>query len=39
MKTFSKEILINTGTTLTLVIVALYVHDNFVAPKLAKEKP
>lgn len=35
MKIFSKEMLINAGITLAVVMVALYVHDKFVAPKLA----
>lgn len=34
MKIFSKEMLINAGITLAVVMVALYVHDKFVAPKL-----
>jgi len=35
MKIFSKEMLINAGITLAVVMVGLYVHDKFVAPKLA----
>lgn len=35
MKIFSKEILINAGITLAVVMVGLYVHDKFVAPKMA----
>ena len=35
MKIFSKEMLINAGVTLAVVMVALYVHDKFVAPKMA----
>ena len=35
MKIFSKEMLINAGLTLAVVMVGLYVHDKFVAPKLA----
>jgi len=30
----TKEILINAGVTLVVVMVALAVHDKFVAPKL-----
>ena len=37
MKIFSKEMLINAGITLAVVMVALYVHDKFVAPKLATD--
>ncbi len=36
MKIFSKEMLINAGITLAVVMVGLYVHDKFVAPKMAK---
>ena len=35
MKLLSKELLVNAGVTLVVVMVALYVHDKFVAPKLA----
>jgi hypothetical protein len=35
MKIFSKEMLINAGITLAVVMVGLYVHDKFVAPKMA----
>ena len=35
MKIFSKEMLIIAGITLAVVMVGLYVHDKFVAPKLA----
>jgi hypothetical protein len=35
MKIFSKEMLINAGITLAVVMVGLYVHDKFVAPKIA----
>jgi p-aminobenzoyl-glutamate transporter AbgT len=35
MKLLSKEMLINAGATLVIVMVALYVHDKYVAPKLA----
>jgi hypothetical protein len=35
MKLFSKEILVNAGITLAVVMVGLYVHDKFVKPKLA----
>lgn len=34
MKIFSKEMLINAGITLAVVMVGLYVHDKFVAPKM-----
>jgi hypothetical protein len=34
MKIFTKEMLINAGVTLAVVMVGLYVHDKFVAPKL-----
>lgn len=34
MKLLSKEMLINAGVTLAVVMVALYVHDKFVAPKM-----
>jgi hypothetical protein len=34
MKIFSKEMLINAGITLGVVMLGLYVHDRFVAPKL-----
>lgn len=37
MKIFSKEMLINAGITLAVVMVGLYVHDKFVAPKLATD--
>jgi hypothetical protein len=37
MKLLSKEMLINAGVTLAVVMVALYVHDKFVAPKMASE--
>jgi hypothetical protein len=37
MKLFSKEILVNAGITLAVVMVALYVHDQFVVPKLKKD--
>lgn len=32
----TKEILINAGVTLVVVMVGLAVHDKFVAPKLKK---
>lgn len=35
MKILSKEMLINAGITLAIVMVGLYVHDKFVAPKMA----
>ena len=35
MKIFSKEMLINAGITLAVVMVGLYVHTKFVAPKIA----
>ena len=35
MKILSKEMLINAGITLAVVMLGLYVHDKFVAPKLA----
>ena len=38
MKIFSKEMLINAGITLAVVMVGLYVHDKFVAPKIALAK-
>ena len=31
-KIFTKEMLINAGVTLAVVMVGLYVHDKFVAP-------
>jgi len=31
---FTKEMLINAGVTLAVVMVGLYVHDKFVAPKV-----
>jgi len=34
MKIFTKEMLINAGVTLVVVMVGLYVHDKFVAPKM-----
>lgn len=34
MKIFSKEMLINAGITLAVVMVALYVDRKFVAPKM-----
>lgn len=34
IKMITKEILINAGVTLVVVMVALAVHDKFVAPKL-----
>jgi hypothetical protein len=37
MKIFSKEMLINAGVTLAVVMLGLYVHDAFVAPKLASK--
>ncbi len=36
MKIFSKEMLINAGITLAVVMIGLYVHDKFVAPKMAE---
>ena len=35
MKIFTKEMLINAGVTLAVVMVALYVHDKYVTPMLA----
>jgi hypothetical protein len=35
MGIFTKEMLINAGVTLAVVMVGLYVHDKFVAPKMA----
>ena len=35
MKIFSKEMLINAGVTLAVVMVGLYVHDKFVDPTMA----
>lgn len=35
MKIFSKEMLINAGITLAVVMVGLYIHDKFVAPNMA----
>lgn len=35
MGVFTKEMLINAGVTLAVVMVGLYVHDKFVAPKMA----
>jgi hypothetical protein len=35
MKIFTKEMLINAGVTLAVVMVALYVHDRYVTPMLA----
>jgi hypothetical protein len=32
----TKEILINAGVTLVVVMIGLAVHDKFVAPKLKK---
>ena len=34
-KIFTKEMLINAGVTLAVVMVGLYVHDKFVAPKMS----
>lgn len=34
MGIFTKEMLINAGVTLAVVMVGLYVHDKFVAPKM-----
>lgn len=34
MKIFSKEMLINAGVTLAVVMIGLYVHDKFVAPRM-----
>jgi len=34
MGIFTKEMLINAGVTLAVVMVGLYVHDKFVAPKI-----
>ena len=32
MKFLTKELLVNAGVTLAVVMVALYVHDSFVKP-------
>lgn len=37
MKIITKELLINAGVTLAVVMVALYVHDKFVTPMLAPQ--
>jgi hypothetical protein len=34
MKIFTKEMLVNATVTLAVVMVALYVHDTYVAPKM-----
>ena len=34
MKIFTKEMLVNSAVTLGVVMLALYVHDKFVAPKM-----
>jgi hypothetical protein len=34
MKIFTKEMLVNSAVTLAVVMIGLYVHDKFVAPKL-----
>ena len=39
MKIFTKEMLVNGVATLVVVMVALYVHDKFVAPKMGGTTP
>lgn len=34
MKIFTKEMVVNGLTTLVVVMIGLYVHDKFVAPKM-----
>lgn len=36
---FSKENLVKAGTTLVVVMVALALHQKFVAPRLASKAP
>lgn len=35
MKILTKEMLMNSAITLGVVMIALYVHDKYVAPKMA----
>ena len=39
MKIFTKEMLVNSAMTLAVVMVALYVHDKYVTPKMAGASP
>lgn len=39
MKIFTKEMLVNATVTLAVVMVALYVHDKFVTPKMGGTTP